>query len=178
MSDDDVRAEHGNAAAAKAATGLPLVGLTLASDAAWSARVWEKTGPRVYERQWCTHVRVVGDRLAATYNDALRPPPRFREHLRRTVSAWGEDTQADLARLHIGIVGAGSVGSIIAEALARTGIAHLTLIDFDDVETLNLDRLLHATDDDVAARRSKVEVLSRALRRSATAEQFRVDSVD
>src|SRR5579859_7318926 len=134
MSEDDIAAERGHAAAAKGATGLPLVGLTLGTDGAWSARFWEKTAPRTYERRWCTNVRVVGEELRVTYADHLVPPPQPKEELRRTVSSWGECAQNNLARLHVGIIGAGSVGSIVAEALARTGIARLTLIDFDTVE--------------------------------------------
>jgi hypothetical protein len=138
MSEDDVRAEQGHAAATQAATGLPLAGLTLGADGAWSARSWEKTAPRTYTRRWCSNVRVVGRRLSVTYADHLIPRPRFKEELRRTVSSWGEEIQVSLARLRIGIVGAGSVGSIVAEALARTGIQHITLIDFDTVERVNL----------------------------------------
>jgi hypothetical protein len=178
MSDDDIRAEQGHAAAARAATSLPLLGLTLAGDGAWSGRFWQKERPRLYERRSCSHVRVVGNALQVTFDDRIIPRPRFREHLTRTISAWGERAQHDLARLRVGIVGAGSVGALIGEALARTGFAHIIIIDFDGVETVNLDRLLHATDDDVAARRSKVEVLSAALRRSATAARFVVDPIE
>src|SRR5207253_8919713 len=96
----------------------------------------------------------------------------------RTVYAWGEGVQADLTRLHIGIVGAGSVGAIIAEALARTGIGRITLIDFDTVEYVNLDRLLHATRLDAALLKSKVACLARALKKSATAWPFAVHEVD
>jgi hypothetical protein len=175
MSDDDVRAEHGHAAAALAATSLPLVGLTIAGDGSWSARIWERMRPRVYGRQWCANVRVVGHQLAVTYHEGSVPRPRFRQNLQRTVSAWGEATQADLARLRIGIVGAGSVGALIAEAFARTGIQHVALIDFDAVEMVNLDRLLHATEKDVEAHRAKVAMLADALPRSATAERFQVE---
>jgi molybdopterin/thiamine biosynthesis adenylyltransferase len=178
MSDDDIRAEHGHAAAAKGATGLPLMGLTLGTDGAWSARFWEKVAPRTYVRRGCTHVRVVGDRFMLTYDDRLSPRPKTREEWRRTVSAWGENVQADLSRLHIGVVGVGSVGAIIAEALARTGIAHITLIDFDTIERLNLDRLLHATRLDAMLHRSKVACLGRALRSSATAKPFAVNEID
>ncbi|HEY5274938.1 MAG TPA: ThiF family adenylyltransferase, partial [Coriobacteriia bacterium] len=157
MSDDDVRAEASHAAATFGATGLPLVGLTLGTDDAWSARAWVRTGPRRYERRWCEGVRVVGEQLRVTYHDVLRPAPRPREELRRTVSAWGPEAQAHLARLRIGIVGAGSVGSIVAEALARTGVKDVTLIDFDAVERVNLDRNLHATVGDIG--RAKVRVL-------------------
>jgi molybdopterin-synthase adenylyltransferase len=178
MSPDDVRAEDGHAAAAKGATGLPLVGLTLGTDGAWSARFWEKIGPRRYERRWCVSSRVVGERMAVTFHDGLLPPPRHRRELERTVSAWGPAVQARLARLRVGVVGAGSVGQLVAEALARMGVGWIRLIDFDAVEIVNLDRLLHAFPEDARKRRPKVEGLAEALRRSATAARFRVDALE
>lgn len=169
MSPDDGRAEQGMAPAVLAATGLPLVGLTLAGDSALSARFWERRGPRDYQRNDCESVRVVGDRMRVTYNDALRPAPIASARHARSVAAWGPDVQALLARLRVGVVGAGSVGSMVAEGLARTGVGHIDLFDFDTVKEVNLDRLLHATRRDVRLARSKVEVLARALRRSSTA---------
>jgi len=176
MSHDDIVAEQSHAPPVYGATGLPLVGLTLGTDGAWSARFWERAAPRTYQRKWCSHVRVVGEQLAVTYHDTLLPPPGFREVLRRTVSAWGKKAQADLSRLTIGVVGSGSVGAIVAEALARTGISRLKLIDFDSVEEINLDRLLHATVKDIA--RAKVAVLGRALQLSATAANFSVEEIE
>lgn len=170
MSLDDERAEQSIDAQALAATGLPLVGLTLGTDGAWSARFWIKTRPKRYVRNWCENVRVVGLGLAVTWHPQRRPVPSFRRALDRTISAWGHVAQADLARLQIGIVGAGSVGSMVGEALARTGLQILSLLDFDSVEEPNLDRLLHAGQDDIGL--AKVEVLARGLRRSATAKGF------
>lgn len=178
MSPDDILAEKGHAAATKAATGLPLVGLTIGNDGSWSARFWEKDGPHLYKLHWCESVRVVGDSLQVTFNDALLPSPRFRKNLRRTISAWGHNKQANLARLTMGIIGAGSVGSIVAEALARMGAKSIKLIDFDTVESVNLDRLLHATERDAKKKISKVKVLAKALRTSATAEGFSVESIE
>ena len=43
------------------------------------------------------------------------------------------------------VVGLGGVGSWAAEALARSGVGHLTLIDLDHVAESNLNRQLHAT---------------------------------
>jgi molybdopterin-synthase adenylyltransferase len=170
MSADDVRAEQLHAAQAQAATGLPLVGLTLGTDGAWSARFWTKTAPRTYERQWCENVRVVGAKLSVTWHPLLHPTPRFRASLERTISAWGGAAQADLARLRIGVIGAGSVGSMVAEALARTGVQRIDILDFDSIEERNLDRLLHATVADIG--RAKVKVLAEGLRTSATASTF------
>lgn len=178
MSRDDIVAEEGHAAATNGATGLPLVGLTLGTDGAWSARFWDKVRPRQYERQWCETVRVVGDRLSLTYYDQLIPKPAFRAELTRTVSAWGQDAQSHLARLRIGIIGTGSVGNLVAESLARMGITNVRLFDFDAVELVNLDRLLHATRRDALLQRPKVEVLARALKRSATASPFTVDALE
>jgi hypothetical protein len=174
MSPDDVRAEIGLAGRVMGATGLPLVGLTVGTDGAWSARFWEKSGPRKYDRRWASSVRVAGDALRTTFNDSLLPAPRPNSRLVRTISAWGDERQAQLARLRIGVVGAGSVGCLIAESLARMGIGHVLLIDFDSVEEVNLDRLLHATQADIG--RAKVEVLAAAIRRSATADNFRVQT--
>jgi|GEM_PF-6307853 len=53
--------------------------------------------------------------------DKLAPPPASTGEQIRTVSAWGERAQHHLARLLVGIIGAGSVGSFIAEGMARTG---------------------------------------------------------
>jgi molybdopterin/thiamine biosynthesis adenylyltransferase len=171
MSETDIAAELRLAPAVRAATGLPLVGMTAGTDGAWSARFWPKVAPKRYERSWCESVRVVGEHgFLITFMSQMLPVPSFREELARTVSAWGPQAQAKLARLRIGIVGIGSVGSILAEALARMGVQHLKLIDFDLVESVNLDRHLHATRQDVG--RFKSEVTARRLREIATAKEF------
>jgi hypothetical protein len=165
LSTDDADAERGHAAQAQVLTGFPLIGLTLAGDGAWSARVWraDATGA---ECDPASTVRVVGQRLAVTYDDALIPEPAFDERVRRTISAWGRASQMSLARLHVGIVGAGSVGSMVGEALARTGLGRLSIFDFDSIEEHNLDRCLHATRADIG--RAKARVLADALRTTST----------
>ena len=103
-----------------------------------------------------------------TYMDELAPPPAANEEQVRTVSAWGEDAQRDLARLRVGVIGTGSVGGLVAEALARTGFEDVMLIDFDYIEKHNLDRLAYATRADIG--RLKVEVQARHLAARATAD--------
>lgn len=170
MSGDDIATEKSCAAAVKSATGFPFVGMTLGADGAWSARFWEKSGPGAYERQWCVTTRVIGDDFKISFADHLIPAPRFRERLRRTVSAWGAEKQKDLARITFGVVGVGSIGSIVAESLARMGITRIKLIDFDVVEEVNLDRLLHATEKDIGL--PKIRVASLTLKKNATAKNF------
>lgn len=178
MAPEDEAAEREFAAQALAATGYPLLGMTLAGDERWSAGFWERVGRGEYERLGCETVRAAGDRLRITYHEGLKPAPEFRPELKRTVSAWGPEAQADLARLKVGVVGAGSVGAVVGEALARTGIENILLLDFDTVERVNLDRLLHARRRDAILARSKVEVLRRALLRSATAASPRIEALE
>lgn len=168
MSPEDVAAEYRLAPRVLAATGLPLVGLTMGTDGALSARFWQRIGRGQFEREWCGTVRVVGDDFGVTFMEQLAPKPTFKEALKRTYSAWGDEKQATLARLHCGVIGAGSIGALVAEALARMGIETVSLIDFDKVKEHNLDRLLHATTANIG--RMKVEVAADMLLRHATAD--------
>ncbi|EKD99270.1 MAG: UBA/ThiF-type NAD/FAD binding protein, partial [uncultured bacterium] len=45
---------------------------------------------------------------------------------------------------HVAIVGIGGVGSWVAEALARSGVGRITLIDFDQVAESNINRQIQA----------------------------------
>ena len=171
MSEPDLVAERDRISPPVRATGLPLVGLTLGTDCAWSARFWKWDG-RGFNRSWCEKVRVTGRRLRITLKDDQKPVPQRRTRLRRTIDTWGEASQRNIAGLRVGIVGVGSVGCMIAEALARVGVENLVLIDPDKVETHNLDRLLYAGVRDVG--RFKVELASRNLKKSATARKFNV----
>lgn len=70
-----------------------------------------------------------------------------------------------LARLrdaHVCVVGVGGVGSWAVEALARSGIGALTLIDLDDVCVTNVNRQLPALDGNIG--RPKVEALAERVR--------------
>lgn len=67
---------------------------------------------------------------------------------------YGAGTVARLARAHVAVIGIGGVGSWVVEALARSGIGELTLIDADDICLSNTNRQLHALDG--AYGRSKV----------------------
>lgn len=176
LSSDDFAAEAHHAAQAASITGLPLLGMTLAGDEQWSARFWSRTAPRTHEPKACLLVRAVGDRLRLSFNPALSPAPQASAKQLRTVSAWGSDRQADIARLRVGVIGAGSVGSLIAEALARTGVHRLAIIDFDTLEDHNLDRQLHAGPAQVGL--AKTAVLAEALRASTTSEGTVLDTCE
>ena len=147
-------------------TGLPLVGVTLAGDGTWSARAY----PPPFKICWCSTVRTVGKMLRVDFNPNLAPAPKAGAKSERTSSVWGHERQADLTRLSVGIVGAGSVGSVAGEILARTGVGQILAMDYDTVKEHNLDRLMGASDVDVG--RFKTDVLAENLARSAMSDEF------
>ncbi|MDN3521164.1 tRNA cyclic N6-threonylcarbamoyladenosine(37) synthase TcdA [Halomonas ramblicola] len=75
---------------------------------------------------------------------------------------YGTRAYEHFRRAHVVVVGVGGVGSWAVEALARSGIGKLTLIDLDDVCVSNVNRQLHALDGTVG--RPKVEVLAERCR--------------
>lgn len=76
---------------------------------------------------------------------------------------YGSDALLRLRQAHVLVVGLGGVGSWAVEALARTGIGTLTLVDLDDVCATNTNRQVHALDPEWG--RLKAEVLvDRVLR--------------
>ena len=75
---------------------------------------------------------------------------------------YGVAALARLQALHIAVIGIGGVGSWAAEALARSGVGKLTLIDGDEVCLSNVNRQLHALEGTVGM--PKVEVLAERLR--------------
>ena len=175
MSPPDVVAERDVLAYPAGATRLPLVGLTIGTDGYWSGRFWERSGSDM-RRHWCQKIRVVGSESYSLYfNDHIMPPPPRREILKRTFDSWGRRSQDTVARLQVGIIGLGSVGCIVAEAMARIGISRIVLIDPDRVEEHNLDRLLYGTKRDIGD--LKVNVAARAIRRNATADKVHLTTV-
>jgi len=175
MSGDDVVAERDRlAGAAFGRTGLPVVGLTSGTDGSWSARRWIRVAPRQYERDDAATVRVVGSRLRLTFHPKLHPAPLSGANQVATVSVWGDVNQADLVRARVAIVGLGSVGSLVAEGLARMGASDLVFIDHDRIEERNLDRTAGARAHDAVIKRLKVKVADRNFRTVATASSLTV----
>ena len=175
MSETDVRAERDVLAWPSRATGFPLLGLTVGTDGCWSARFWEKHGKRM-RRHWCEKVRVVGPRsYRLHFNDNISEAPLRKEIIRRTFDTWGCQSQNAIARMKVGIVGLGSVGCVVAECMARIGVARVTLIDPDRIEEHNLDRLLYGTTKDIG--KLKVDLAARKMRNNATAEKIKITSL-
>lgn len=179
MSLPDREAESSYANLAREITGLPLVGMTLAAgDKTWSARHWDVGAGTSVDCTHATNVRVIGDCLSVSWNDAIAPPPATTSKQARTVSAWGQRLQEDLVRRRILVVGAGSVGLDVIVRLAASGLQRLTVMDFDIVEDHNLDRLIGAAPRDARLRRPKIHVARRQALAATTAQHPEIEVSD
>jgi len=75
---------------------------------------------------------------------------------------YGARALAAFERAHVAVVGIGGVGSWVAEALARSAIGTLTLVDLDNVAESNTNRQIHALDGNFG--KPKVEAMAERIR--------------
>ena len=90
---------------------------------------------------------------------------------------YGAAALPRLQAAHVCVVGVGGVGSWVVEALARSGVGALTLIDLDDVCITNVNRQLPALDGNigrpkVAALADRVRTINPGCRVTALGEYF------
>lgn len=75
---------------------------------------------------------------------------------------YGKSGLQKLRVAHVGVVGIGGVGTWAAEALARSGVGAITLVDLDEVCVTNINRQLHALTETVGC--AKVEAMAVRIR--------------
>ena len=69
---------------------------------------------------------------------------QFEQRFGGTQRLYGKQATTAFAKAHVAVIGIGGVGSWVAEALARTAIGQITLIDLDDICVTNTNRQIHA----------------------------------
>ncbi|HJP93918.1 MAG TPA: ThiF family adenylyltransferase [Pyrinomonadaceae bacterium] len=80
-------------------------------------------------------------------------------------SFLGSNSDEVLSQCRVGVIGLGGGGSHIAQQLAHLGVGHFLLIDPDNVEASNLNRLVGATKKDVTKATPKTSVARRLIKR-------------
>jgi tRNA A37 threonylcarbamoyladenosine dehydratase len=80
----------------------------------------------------------------------------------RTARLLGDEGVARLARSTVTVLGVGGVGSFAAEALVRSGVGRVILVDYDRICVTNVNRQLHAMKGTLG--KSKVAVMAERLR--------------
>ncbi len=100
-----------------------------------AARVWLPDGGTAPVER----VRIIGRRFR--YWFSKKTHSHIPEFFDRQVRAFGEDIQALLGRLHVGIVGVGGTGSAVAEQLIRLGVGSCLIADQGLFEASNINRV-------------------------------------
>jgi len=83
------------------------------------------------------------------------------EQFRRTERILGKEKMNRLADAKVAVFGVGGVGGFVVEALSRSGVGHIELIDHDTVAESNLNRQIIATYDTIG--RYKVDVMKERI---------------
>ena len=74
---------------------------------------------------------------------------------------YGTPGATNIRDAHVAIVGIGGVGSWAVEALARSGVGKITLLDFDHIAESNINRQIHAMDNTLGM--SKVQAMQQRI---------------
>ena len=153
--------------------GVSLVGLLWALDS-WKARV--RTGFASKEVVNARHV-LVTDRPLRVYR-ANAVDQKDEAYARQAV-AFGMPFVDTLQSLRVAVVGVGGTGSPTATLLARSGIGELVLIDPDNLEESNLNRVRGSARSDVGQNKAAIlerYISSLGLRTNVTSLSTHVDS--
>lgn len=89
----------------------------------------------------CNPSRNEGSSCFSEMKDALMNVDR---RFRSLANLYGESNTERLMSSHIVVIGLGGVGSWIVEALARSAVGHLTIVDLDNISISNTNRQIHA----------------------------------
>ena len=79
----------------------------------------------------------------------------------RQIQAIGREGQKKIENTKVAIAGAGGIASHIIQQLAYLGVKDFTIIDFDNVEKSNLNRLIGANDNDIGL--PKTQIMERMI---------------
>lgn len=95
-------------------------------------------------------------------SDAIESDGQYERRFKGTRTLYGDDAVGTFAAAHVYVIGVGGVGSWAAEALARTAVGTITLIDLDVLVASNVNRQLPALDSTFG--QSKIDAMATRIR--------------
>lgn len=141
FSTDDLESQsRGYPALLDITRGHPVGALVFAKNA-MAGRLW-LAADRVVD---ITEARIVGMSWRHLRPSPAPRPPARQQAYDRQARLFGDRGQDLLGRLKVGVIGAGGVGTLLVEYLARLGVGSLVVIDPERVDPTNLPRMPGAT---------------------------------
>ncbi len=120
-------------------------------DGKWQARIRQGTDPNQIIP--VRHISVLSDKIELHGFSGDNEPS---ETLKRQEAAFGKPFNTILNSLRAAVVGVGGTGSPLATLLARAGIGELILIDGDDLEGSNLNRVRGFRSKDIGKNKARI----------------------
>lgn len=161
--------ERGYPALLDLTEGMPVGAAVYARDAV-AGDIWMLDGSRLP----LAEIRILGANIDRKYDSPREIATGNSPFHDRQLLMFGSAGQARLAGAKVGVVGAGGVGSLLVEYLARLGVGHIVLVDDDRISLSNLSRVVGATRWD-ARYPFSLEWMPQIIRR--TAERFSVKKI-
>ncbi len=141
FSDDDLAShERGYPALLDLSQGMP-VGALVYANQALAGDVWMPNG----SRRTLDETRVLGANIDRLYDRPHKAARTQADTYARQVLMFGPLGQERLRAARVGVIGAGGVGSLLIEYLARLGVGDLVVADPDRISLSNLSRVVGAT---------------------------------
>lgn len=123
----------------------------------WGGRIRRGTNPD--EILKVRHISVLSDKLELY---GINMPDETPQNLIRQEIAFGKPFNTKLQSLRVAVVGLGGTGSPVAVLLARTGIGELILIDGDNLDKSNMNRVSGYIDEDIG--KNKAETVAKFIK--------------
>ena len=139
--------------------------LVFGGDGSFQGVLWD---PAARAEVPIQRIKIIGPGLEVRYGTDQPAAPleaAQRAIYDRQIRALGEAGQQALRACTVGLVGAGGLGSQIAQAMALLGVGRLILVDPDALEPSNANRVVAVARRDVQRGRKKVKALADGLRR-------------
>jgi molybdopterin/thiamine biosynthesis adenylyltransferase len=164
--------ERGYPALLQIAKGMPVGGLVFGRRSI-QADLWLPSGQRLLLDEAVIVGNTIQRLSPGRRNNTFNSPVHDRQ-----VRMFGQSGQAELKKCHVGIVGLGGIGSLVAEFLARLGVGRFSLIDNDRVEQSNLSRIVGASRKDAEEIVPKVIVSQRLINQANEVAQVQTIMAD
>ncbi|MFT4176778.1 MAG: ThiF family adenylyltransferase [Luteolibacter sp.] len=116
--------------------GGPIGALVFAKNAV-AGQIWTRDGIKQLDQ-----MKVIGKNLKRLFPKPPKIAGINAAIYNRQSLFFGSVGQARLARSKVVIIGAGGVGSIVSEHIARLGVGHIVAIDYDKIEDSNVSRVM------------------------------------
>ncbi|WP_431798311.1 ThiF family adenylyltransferase (plasmid) [Cupriavidus metallidurans] len=132
--------ERGYPALLDLAGGMP-VGAAVYARSAIAGDIWMPDGTRLP----LDETRVLGINIERLHDSPRSVHAADSPFHARQLLMFGRAGQAKLAKARVGVIGAGGVGSLLVEYLARLGVGNIVVVDDDRISLSNLSRVVGAT---------------------------------